>query len=193
MKNLFRTITLSLVLFFTLVTLSSASSYTFTPPDHDMHDLAHGYYYTWGLDWEVPQGETIVGASLFFDDIRDWTTNDPNVLYVHLFDAATVGITSDSDENNTDDFSGQDLKLFQWNNLSATAQDLTYVFSPTDLVTLTTYLGDGNFGFGFDPDCHFYNNGITFTVETAAVPIPGTLWLLGSGLLGILGIRRKQN
>ena len=28
---------------------------------------------------------------------------------------------------------------------------------------------------------------------TAAVPIPGALWLLGSGLIGMVGVRRKLN
>jgi hypothetical protein len=53
-------------------------------------------------------------------------------------------------------------------------------------------LENGNFGLGFDPDCHFYNNGVRLNIETAAVPIPGAIWLLGSGLLGLL-VRRKQS
>ena len=30
-----------------------------------------------------------------------------------------------------------------------------------------------------------------FGLEVAAVPIPGAIWLLGSGLIGIVGIKRK--
>jgi hypothetical protein len=45
----------------------------------------------------------------------------------------------------------------------------------------------------------WYNNGITLETfsdtninfQGSAVPIPGALWLLGSGLIGIVGIRRK--
>ncbi len=190
MKRICKATMLSLMFFFVLVTFSWAGTYTFIPPDPDMSDLEHGHYYTWGIDWGVPAGEVIVGANLFFDDIRNHNSSE-NVLYVHLFDTAAVGIDPGIDNNTTDDFAGQGVKLFEWSNLSSTATDLTYNFTPTNLVTLASYLEDGNFGLGFDPDCHFYNNGITFTVETSAVPIPGAIWLLGSGLIGLL-IRRKR-
>lgn len=59
------------------------------------------------------------------------------------------------------------------------------------LDTLSAYIeNDGKFGFGIDPDCHYYNNGITLTITTAAVPEPSTLLLVGAGLAGI-GIARR--
>jgi len=30
-----------------------------------------------------------------------------------------------------------------------------------------------------------------FATNTSPVPIPGAIWILGSGLLGLLGVRRK--
>jgi hypothetical protein len=43
-------------------------------------------------------------------------------------------------------------------------------------------------------DIHIYNNALTaaeITADMNAVPIPGAVWLLGSGLLGLMGLKRK--
>ena len=31
-----------------------------------------------------------------------------------------------------------------------------------------------------------------YRINVASVPVPGAVWLLGSGLLGLLGVRRKN-
>ena len=43
----------------------------------------------------------------------------------------------------------------------------------------------GDFAFGFDPDCHYFNNGITLTITAipASTPESPSIMLLGSGLL----------
>jgi hypothetical protein len=87
-----------------------------------------------------------------------------------------------------------------------TKENFTFSFNNTLLAVLDDYITNGHtqgssyadFGLGFDPDCHFYNDGITFTITTARIPPPppvpdngATLVLLGSATVGLALFRRK--
>ncbi len=80
---------------------------------------------------------------------------------------------------------------------SPNAEDKEYRFDETLLGKLNAYIGNtssfDSFALGFDPDCHYYNKSVTFTVtwETPSVPETGsTLWLLVAGL-GALPLGRR--
>ena len=180
-------------------------------------DLDHHRAYAWRVDNVNLRGETITGATLTFSNIRNWDSN-PNMLFVHLLDSAkSAGVSSFQDATGTpvpwsqiaDNFAGS---LYAANPLVAggtantlltsrsfTTSATTYVynFSQSQIQTLSTYLSNGNnFALGFDPDCHFWNNGITLQINTTPPtpnPEPTTIALLGTGVVGyFLKRRRKQ-
>jgi hypothetical protein len=66
--------------------------------------------------------------------------------------------------------------------------DLLFASSISGLDTLAYTLNGLDYGLGWKLE---YNNGIESLVITpSAVPIPGALWLLGSGIAGLAGLRR---
>ena len=182
-----------------LAGITSATAVTFTPNPSDLGDLDHHNATKWGINWAVPAGETISGAKLTIKNIWDWKVENDK-LFIHLLDDPTLGVTSIVD-NTADDvisdyFSGQGVLLTTWTDPYggyARNFDLVYTFSAANLVTLNNYLtdwnpaGTGDFGFGFDPDCHYYNGGITFEITTKRVPDNGsTILLMSLGLLGLV-------
>ena len=181
-----------------LAQMALAGTYDIIPPDHDMYDLDHYKAYEWGFELEVPEGEEIVGASLFFNDIRNWD-NSPNDLWVTLVDSDFTGINIYRDDQGGGAyFAGQGLLLEHYEDLPSSAQDIIYYFDGAEVDQLAANLVDDMAGIAFDPDCHFYNCGIKLTIETDTgggeeppIPEPLAASLLVAGL-GSLGLRRRR-
>ncbi|MEJ5237729.1 hypothetical protein [Limisphaera sp. VF-2] len=193
-------------------------------PD-DLWDLDHRYWYTWGFKgFAIPTGEVITEAVLTIANINNWTAaeNDGrNWLRMYLLDTAEKPNNGKVDEalppagrlrRYSDTDNGIDnIAPLNWTAKThiATYTDydggpggdvvtLTYSFARLGLLDeLTAYIANGNnFGLGFDPDCHYWNKGVQFTIHTAPQRVPdggSTLALLafGVGTATLWGRRRS--
>jgi hypothetical protein len=77
---------------------------------------------------------------------------------------------------------------------SGPGHNYTYTFTAAQNAILTQYLNNGgNVAIGLDPDCHFFNDQITFAFTSAPlqIPEPVTLALLGTGLVLVAHRRRR--
>lgn len=194
---------------FTCLTLlaavpAGAGVYTFIPsPSADLWDLDHYKAYKWGINWTAPQNQVVSNVVLTFKGIYDWTY-EPDVLYSTLLDNPSTGVTVYTDnQGNGNFFGGQGVNVGAWTDPYgdyAHRINLSYDFAQLGLLsTFQSYAADGRFGFGFDPDCHYFNSGLelkVFTMDvptpTDPVPEPATMTMLGLGAAGLGYYRRRQ-
>lgn len=197
-----------------------ANSYgiSFAPAPADLGDLDHHFAYSWGMNWNLPAGQRVVSAQLRFIQIYDWQV-ESDALYIHLLDKAKTGVSTWQENPNdvlADWFAVPSLNLTAieqapeltgvsrihigtWvdtlgqDRFGTHARDITIQFDATQIAALNTYIqNDGQFGLGFDPDCHYFNNGVTFEIVTSVPDSGHTLLLLSLGL-GCLAIVRRPN
>ena len=178
-----------------------AGVYTFTPSPFDLYDLDHHYYYTWGISWAGHADETITEAVLKYTNIWDWVVEPNDYLYTHLLDNPPAGVKQYYDNQlGGDDFLGQGAWVGTWSDPNggdpSNSINLTYKFSELGLLDdLQAYAADGVFGFGIDPDCHYWNDDLKFTVtttRTCVIPEPMSVMLGLAGLGAVAGFTRLR-
>ena len=201
-----------LAMAFAFLALASARAVpvTYSPNPSDLGDLDHHMVYTWRIDNVNVSPAAITGATLTFTSISNWDQN-PNVLHLHLLDTAkSSGVRQFVDDPTgaapvvdfTDDFistryhsqsnwlvaAGTGDTFLDDHSFTLTPVTWTYTFSGAEVAALRSYVSNGkNVALGFDPDCHFFNNGIQLTLAT---PDTGSTFLLLGMAMAVIFLAR---
>ena len=196
---------------------AAVTTMSWQPTPVDLNDLDHHSVYTWRIDNINVDPSTITSATISFSNIANWDTNS-NVLHMHLLDTARfAGVASFIDDPTnsspvtdfTDDFSnnrfhnnsgwlvanGTADTFLKDKSFSNTPTNYTYTFTGAQLTALEQYLAHGeDIALGFDPDCHYFNDGITFTLNFTPVPEVANMVPIALLLIAAIGfeIRRRR-
>jgi hypothetical protein len=190
--------------------------------DLDHHNAYYWGISSSTLQNDVLAGNVITSARLTIFNIWDWRAENDILYINLLDDTkkpSSGNVTTITNENSNDNVANGNwfapasrsnryqgsTALTSWTDPvggHSTNFNFVYDFTATQLSLLGNYIvdptynysnGAGNmFGLGFDPECHYYNQGVCLQITTAPPHVPDeatTLWMIG-GSLAALGLMR---
>lgn len=139
------------------------------------------------------------GVKTFEDNADDIESTNPGSNY---FNGQGIGVGANAAPTSTTGGNGYWTDQYGGND-GANKKTVVFTFTATQMSTLVSYINNGgatsgstgyaDFGFAFDPDCHYYNTGIEMKVVTKRYFVPDggtTVALVGVGFLALVGLRR---
>jgi len=191
MKRFLALVALGWVLMAGTAGMASADTLYFTsPPPYSDSPLILGQNMQWSGDGG---GQLYCSVSVGENIISFTTPTNVNNFQMNAMPYETAALDPYSGYT----FGSMDIKAFDAANgqvWSTTVNLADYtdwaswlpVDVSTDAVSKIIFYGPDNYGFTFFPSI----DNLVIN-EAAAAPIPAAVWLLGSGLLGLVGLRRK--
>jgi PEP-CTERM motif len=210
-----------MVIFVPFIAHASTKSWTNTSLEDLAHGTDYTWKVDNG-SWSIPANEYIVSAYLDITALNNWLEPEADYMNIYLLNNPystpthwpTKSLLTTFMDQNWYTQTYQDWEIigqtctgsgrhrhctpkYGWVTKTRTvnpAEDFQYYLTSGQIALLIQYLSDGKFGIGFDPNCHYDDTGMTFTIVTAKipqVPEPATMLLLGLGLVGLAGARRK--
>ena len=188
MKSLTIILTRALLILGTAITAQAVpTTIDFSPSG--LGTIDGTYAYQWNINWSVPTGDSITGATLTYNTVKltSFGNNNPGLLWSNLLDTTsgtgTTSVTSFTDNDNASDYwttGAIGVESFPTLNI---AHNFSYA---VDLNTLTSYAADGHFAIGIDPDCHFTDSSIVLSVTYDTTPITPHNVVPDAGSTGLL-------
>jgi hypothetical protein len=181
---------------------SFAAFYKFSPTPQNLFNLAHAEYYSWRINWTPEKDEKIVWAKLIIKNINNWQ-DENDILYIHLLKRAPLGtngvkvfIDNQAEGDNFSNWKSPNFLLDTYtdeNDAPGPAETYTYRFKRRDLRRFNRYVRKRNhFGLGFDPDCHYWNDGIKLKFRTVTAE-PTTILLFGTVIFSLIGVTKMTS